>query len=209
MKLFSNEAGIHVGSAIGWISTSTGMMTLLMPFTIREAFEMKAVVTLSPEESKRLIAKAIVQLDVVKKAKVDGIIGLARCTSCAYVVEELLGKKIDKTSYRSGMVSPKGKKLAGLSKEIMPDLILQKGRVNKKLDRFSVVTEMKQGDVYLKGANALNYLEGVAGIYIGHPTAGTIGAVYGALVGKRVHLIIPIGLEKLISADIIDIHHRP
>ncbi len=33
---------------------------------------MKSIITLTPEESKRLIAKAIVQMDAVKKAKKDG-----------------------------------------------------------------------------------------------------------------------------------------
>ncbi len=50
---------------------------------------MQGIVTLTPEESKRLIAKAVVQMEVVRKAKENGIIGLARCTSCAYIVEEL------------------------------------------------------------------------------------------------------------------------
>ena len=49
---------------------------------------MRATVTLSPEESKRLIAMAIVRMEVVKQAKKEGIIGLARCTSCADGAEE-------------------------------------------------------------------------------------------------------------------------
>jgi hypothetical protein len=70
-----------------------------------------------------------------------------------------------------------------------------------------VLPEMQENDVYIKGANALNYRERVAGILIGHPTSGTIGGAIGTLISKRIHFIIPIGLEKQISTSILDAHH--
>ena len=169
---------------------------------------MQANITLTVSESKKLIALGLVKLPEVRKAKKSGLIAIATGSTNSYVLEKLLGRKIDKTSYRSGLVMPKGKKLPGLSKEIMPDVVLEKGKINKKLDRFTVVEKLQAGDIYIKGANALNYREKVAGILIGHPQSGTIGAAYGTIIGRRVHLIIPVGLEKQISTDIPEVHRR-
>ena len=127
---------------------------------------MQTNITLTVSESKRLIARGVARLPEVKKAWKSGIIAIGTGSTNSYVVEELLRKKIDKTSYRSGLVMPHGTKPAGLSKEIMPDLVLEKGKPNRKLDLFSVVEKLTEGDVYIKGANALNYWENVAGIYI-------------------------------------------
>ena len=41
-----------------------------------------------------------------------------------------------------------------------------------------------------------------AAILIGHPKAGTIGLALPAVVGRRVKLIIPVGLEKRINGDL-------
>ncbi len=69
---------------------------------------MKSLVTLTTEESKRLIARAVMQVESVKRALKEGIIGLARCTSCGYIAEELLGRKLDIRSYCSGYVASWG-----------------------------------------------------------------------------------------------------
>jgi hypothetical protein len=68
-----------------------------------------------------------------------------------------------------------------------------------------VVDDLKEGDVIVKGANALNLASKKAGIYIGHPKAGTIGAALQAVVGRRVRLLLPVGLEKRIIGDIDEI----
>ena len=54
---------------------------------------MKAMVTLTSEESKRLIAKSIVQMEAVQRAKEEAFIGFSLCTSCGYVIQELLGEQ--------------------------------------------------------------------------------------------------------------------
>jgi len=62
---------------------------------------------------------------------------------------------------------------------------------------------MTSGDVIIKGANALNYAKGVAGCLVGHPAGGTVGGFWGPLYGRKIRLIIPVGLEKEIAGDII------
>jgi hypothetical protein len=65
---------------------------------------------------------------------------------------------------------------------------------------------MKKGDVYIKGANVLDYMGDVAGILIGGKDGATIGNTIGHIIGKQIQLIIPIGLEKLTYEDINDLH---
>jgi len=80
--------------------------------------------------------------------------------------------------------------------------VLVNGQPAPELDRFSALQRMKAGDVYIKGANALNYAAGIAGISIGHPTGGTIGGAIGSIIAKKLRLLIPVGLEKEIPLDI-------
>jgi hypothetical protein len=40
---------------------------------------------------------------------------------------------------------------------------------------------------------------------IGHPKAGTIGLALPAVVGRRVKLIIPVGLEKRVDSDLFEL----
>ena len=61
---------------------------------------------------------------------------------------------------------------------------------------------MGPGEVFLKGANAINYALGQAAVLIGHPTGGTVGAALGTLISRRVRLVSPAGLEKEVPGDL-------
>jgi hypothetical protein len=61
---------------------------------------------------------------------------------------------------------------------------------------FDVVDDLQEGDVVLKGANAIDLDNQRAGILIGHPKGGTIGTAIQAVIGRRVRLMLPAGLEK-------------
>ena len=41
-----------------------------------------------------------------------------------------------------------------------------------------------------------------AGLLIGHPKAGTIGLALPAVAGRRVKLMMPVGLEKRVNGDL-------
>ncbi len=88
------------------------------------------------------------------------------------------------------------------------DVIIKKGIWQKGLTIFDIVDDLKEGDIILKGANALNLPRSQAGIYIGDPFGGTIGAALQAVVGRRVRLIIPVGLEKRIYGDMNELTLR-
>ena len=69
---------------------------------------MKAQIVLTSSESKRLIAKAVSQMNVVKKALKKGIIVICRGSTNAYVAEEISGQQIEKGKFTAGYVGPKG-----------------------------------------------------------------------------------------------------
>ena len=80
--------------------------------------------------------------------------------------------------------------------------MIVKGVWQKGKTIADVVDSLKEGDVILKGANALDLERKQAAILIGHPKAGTIGLALPAVVGRRVKLIIPVGLEKRVNGDL-------
>jgi hypothetical protein len=82
------------------------------------------------------------------------------------------------------------------------DVVIVKGCWEKGKTIADVVDSLKDGDVILKGANALDLARKKAAILIGHPRAGTIGLALPAVVGRRVRLIIPVGLEKRVNSDL-------
>ena len=64
---------------------------------------------------------------------------------------------------------------------------------------------MKPGDVVIKGANALDYKNKVAGVNIGDPAGGTMGIIMPYVVARKANLVIPVGLEKLVAGDVVNL----
>ncbi len=161
---------------------------------------------LTVPESKRLIARALKRHPAVITALNQGIVAIAKGTTNSYVVEELTGEGIHKPHYCTGVTKPsRGAEQAETANKL-PDLVLRRGERQHGVAATEIVSEMGPGDVFIKGANAINYERRQAGILIGHPTGGTIGAVIGTVVARRATLLIPVGLEKNIPGDIHEIH---
>jgi hypothetical protein len=168
---------------------------------------MKRQVVLTVSESKRLIAKGLAALPEVRRAMEEGMVVVATGTTNAYVLQELWGKEFDLRRYRSGITMPKEpERHVEPQGEPIPDVVFRKGEVAEELDRYNAVEHMGRGDVYIKGANALDYEGGMAGVLIGSPTGGTLGAIMGNIIGKKINLVIPVGLEKQVYMDIEDLH---
>ena len=160
---------------------------------------------LTVSEGKRLIARGVVALDFVQAAWRDGMIAVGKGTTNAYVLEELLGERVDKSRYCLGATLPAGgpsRSEVFHDSDALPEMVFRRGQVVEGLTVAQSVHEMHSGDVVIKGANALNYAAGTAGILVGHPAGGTIGSTIGAVYGRKLRLVIPIGLEKEIVDDI-------
>ncbi|HIH44972.1 MAG TPA: hypothetical protein HA257_07865 [Candidatus Methanoperedenaceae archaeon] len=159
-------------------------------------------VTLTPAESKKLIALGVRELKCVKDALDNGIILITLGTTNAYVAEELLGKSIDKSKYAAGIIS---KKLAVVPMDRrLPAVALRKG---KPVSADNIIDEMKASDVIIKGANALGP-DGIPGVFMANPRGGTTGGFIGPQMSKGVNLVIPVGLEKSIPYSVLDISRR-
>jgi hypothetical protein len=165
---------------------------------------MNASLTFTVAQGKRLIAKAVSKLPEVVNALSNGTIAIGRGTTNGYVAEEILGHVIPKGEYVSGRILPAGMPWEELGRGGYPDIVVKNGEVMEGGSVINSVSDMKQGDVFIKGANALDYKNKIAGVLMMHPTGGTL-SVYGALISKKINLIIPIGLEKIVLDDISEL----
>jgi hypothetical protein len=165
----------------------------------------QAILTVS--ESKRLIGKAVAQMPIVKDALANGMVIIIKGTTNAYVADEITGQKVDHAAFVTGRVEPPkaAKKLPQVP--AVNHLILEKGKpVDIPLPE--AVKKLKVGDVVIKGANALDYRNKLAGVDIADPAGGTTGITLPYVVARKAHLVIPVGLEKLVAGDLIELSKK-
>lgn len=86
----------------------------------------------------------------------------------------------------------------------MDEIVIERGVVVAGKTSAEAARSMGPDDVLIKGANALNYRQQMAGILIISANGGTIGSIIGHVMGRRITLIIPVSLEKEIAMDILD-----
>ncbi len=167
---------------------------------------------LTPAAGKRLIAKTLANHPAIRKVLKNGTLVIVAGTTNGYVAEEILkthhiADDFSRKHFFRGITLPSKKSVTGTGRlsdvSAFPgDVVIVKGVWQKGKSIEDVVDSMKEGDVILKGANALDLTRKQAAILIGHPKAGTIGLALPAVVGRRVKLIIPVGLEKRINGDL-------
>src|SRR5512145_1004794 len=139
---------------------------------------------LTVAESKRLIAKGVAQMPIVKNALANGMVIIIKGTTNAYVAEEITGQKVSHAAFVTGRVEPeKGAKLLPQAKAVN-HVILEKGKVvDISLD--DAAKKLKRGDVVMKGANALDYKHKLAAVNILHPAGGTTGITMPFIVARK------------------------
>jgi hypothetical protein len=166
----------------------------------------------TPSAGKRLIAKALVAHAAVYNALKNGTVVIVAGTTNGYVAEEILkslgiSAGFSRKRFFRGITLPPGSAVTSegrLSDEskFPGDVVITNGKWRKGKTIMDVVDELKEGDVILKGANAVDLQRKQAAILIGHPKAGTIAVALQAVLGRRVRLIIPVGLEKRVNGDL-------
>ncbi len=159
-------------------------------------------ITLTPHESKRIIAMGVKRLPVVQQELKKGIILITLGTTNACVAEELTGKKIDHAGYAAGYID--GTTTAVPNEKRLPAIALRDG---KQVDAENIINQMSARDVVIKGANALDP-DNVAGVMMANPSGGTTGSIIGTVMARGINLVIPVGLEKSIPYSIIEISRR-
>lgn len=155
--------------------------------------------------SKRLIAKALMAEPAVLRAMREHRLLIVAGTTNAYVAEEALRAigctaSFPVNTYRRGITVPHGAHVTPGQASF--DLLIERGQARFDQTVFDVADDLTADDMLMKGANALHLPSGEVGVLVGHPQGGTLIPIISAAVGRRVQLIVPIGVEKRVDQPI-------
>lgn len=169
---------------------------------------MKAMVTLTPEESKRLIAKSIARMESVRRAKRRGLIGFSLCTSCGYVIQELLGERsINLSGYCCGFVYAGGSCSVPTGKQEKL-LLLDRGKkrwLNFPEENFTrFIDQMDGDDIIIKSGNLIDPA-GNVGVLVASPDGGEAGNYLPHILANGIQLIVPMTLNKTVPIPLAEI----
>jgi len=158
----------------------------------------RALFSLTPSESKRLIAKGVAALPEVRQALRKGIVIIARGTTNAFVIEELVRDKIEpKSQYAAGFIT--AGELSATPDDMLMDVVVLRHGKRVATPPADALQEFREGDVSIKGASAID-VEGNAGVLAAGENSGTIGGILPTVLARHSYLIVPVGLEKLIPS---------
>jgi hypothetical protein len=161
---------------------------------------MKASFTLIPTESRRLIARAVAEMEEIKIAQQKAYIVITGGTTNGYIAQELAGADIKLEEFTAGTVSHRLMCVTDLPpKRKLPfPIILYKG---KRVDRTipEVFKDFHVETVLIKGANCIDS-KGNVGVVSAGFDGGTVGATIGTVVSQGLKYIVAVGLEKLVPS---------
>jgi hypothetical protein len=156
---------------------------------------------------KRLIGKGMAHHPDVQRVLKKGTLVIIAGTTNGYVAEEILksigqAEGFSRVGFRRGVTVAPSAKLA--QADFPGDVVIADGQWQPGKAITDVAGDLQEGDVVLKGANAFD-AEGHPAVQIGHPQGGTIMAALPAVIGRRVRLIVPVGLEKRVLEPVSDL----
>jgi len=159
---------------------------------------------ITPAMGKRLIAKGMAQRPDIQRVLEQGNLVIIAGTTNGYVAEEILtllgqAAEFSRVGFRRGITVPPGAEAPEI--EFPGDVVISAGVWQKGKTVTDAVKQLKEGDIILKGANAFDP-RGQAAVQIGSTVGGTIIASMPAVIGRRVKLIVPVGLEKRVFEDV-------
>jgi len=160
---------------------------------------------------KRLIAKAVISLQQIRSALKNNTIVIIAGSTNGYVAEELLLHieqmgDFSKSTFFRGITTGPGKKIdVANASYFNTDIVVEKGKWAKEKTIFDVAQSLGQGDIIVKGANAVDSERKLAGVLIRTANLGPSAPMMQAVIGKRTEVIIPVGLEKRVFGNIAEI----
>ncbi|MBF0461266.1 MAG: hypothetical protein HQL87_07715 [Magnetococcales bacterium] len=157
-----------------------------------------AVVVVRPEEGRRLIGQAVAGLPQVQAHTQAGRMVIVGSTTTRYVAWALTGLDPGQESFavgwiRDGTLGETPRAGRGTGPLLFEEGVLTRGWPAPLLDRFG------SGDIYIKGANAID-AQGNAAVLVASPAGGTIGAALAILLARGGELILPVSLQKTIPS---------
>ena len=162
---------------------------------------MRAQISLTVSESKKIIAKGIAALPVVRKAFRSGKIFLKGGTTVSAVCEELTGKPM----LIAGRISPQGTKMAQDYSGRYHSALIEKGNLLAVDDILEQTLEnLHPDDVVIIGANIIDAFGNAAMMY-GVALGGKPGRVISGLMSETKNVIVAASLEKLVPGSLTEI----
>jgi hypothetical protein len=175
-------------------------------------------IVLTPTESKKIIAQAIVRTKKIQEALSNGIVVIHPSSTTYFILEHITGKKPEGV-WLLGMICPRGTCLEGLAQNAFEDdnyqeltdpanfpfsYVFRKGKFETGHSLESILSEMGSGDVYIKGMNAFD-AHGYVASLIGSLAGGTIGKVLKHQKTNGFETIFLAGIEKFIPSSLVSI----
>lgn len=173
---------------------------------------MRASFVLTPPESKRLIAKAIIKTNEIKKALEKAYIILCEGTINVMIAQELFGLNIKSEDYICGVVMDGVTCTSGLSSKTRIEvtfkecpqkkvwvpfpLVAYKGKI-VDISYHRAINDFHIDTLVIKGGNAIDKEKNV-GVILGGYDGGITAKVMGHCISQGTKLICPIGLEKTV-----------
>jgi hypothetical protein len=160
---------------------------------------MKAAFTLIPAESRRLIAKAVVEMKEIKSAMESAYVILNGGTSNGYIAQELFGlTDLKPETFTAGTNTHRLLCITDAGKRTPFPIIYYMGEKSTKTLK-EALEDFHRETVLIKGANAVDPNGNAAVIAAGFD-GGTMGATLGTAVSQGLKYIVPVGLEKLVPS---------
>jgi hypothetical protein len=169
-------------------------------------------VFLTPASGKKLISTALAAHPDIQNCSQNATLVIIAGTTNGYLAELLLARLgesqlINRRRFFRGITLPPGYKVSDTGRlkdeSAFPgDVIIQKGKWLKGKTINEIASDLKEGDLILKGANALDLDHRRAAILVGNPSGGTVMPILQSVIGRRIRLMVPVGLEKRVSGDL-------
>ncbi len=155
---------------------------------------MKALVTLTPSESKKLIGRAVTRLPEFQRAFSEGLVIIAVGSTTSQVAEACLDTDLDESRFAAGIIS-RGVLCVTPRTQRLPNLVLHKGKP-KDIPPLEAL-ELQGPKVLVKGANAVDRHK-LAGVLMAARDGGTAGRLAARFQANGWPIISPVGLEKMV-----------
>lgn len=164
-------------------------------------------VTVTPAMGKRLIGKGMVQHPSIRRVLEKGTLLVIGGSTNGYVAEELLNaleqpEGFSRVGFRRGLTTPPG--IDAPEPNYPGDLVIKDGVRQENSSIFEMADKLRAGDVVLKGGNAFDVRRQPA-VQIGSNVGGTSLAAVRTVIGRRIELIVPIGMEKRVFGDVYEL----
>ncbi|MBF0191179.1 MAG: hypothetical protein HQL99_08635 [Magnetococcales bacterium] len=160
--------------------------------------DVTAIAVLRPGEGRRLIGMAVACLPAVQERLRQGRMVIVGGSTTRHVVTALMGEDPGRDRFavgwiRDGQLGETPREGRGPGPYLFECGEVSRGWPGSLLERFQT------GDVYIKGANAIDPAGHVA-VLLASPVGGTIGAAMAILMARGGELIVPVSLSKLIPS---------